>query len=271
LLPLSAHPQRTQLNQVEAETREKHLHPDLPPCGHQYMPSVENPLDQRERPLPRSSLPVDTPVPQPVPYPQRTTLGPTPHRCRLPTDIHAEIRLVHVGHLPRKAKVNLTVVDAGHRRLQVQDEAQFDIGLGVQLVPIVGSAPLLGPVAIPAPPRLRLLSQGLPLLSRVSGDERGVLDHALPDPEVLHVELALQLLPNEPIPTRFGEALPELPDRGVVWQDLWEPKETLEADAIRHLTFQLGIAEAILLLEDEGLHHHHLVHIGASSLGPWLW
>jgi hypothetical protein len=72
--------QRAPLHQVEAETRENHLHPDPLHRRHQHMPSVEHPLDHAERTLPKSPLPVDPPVPEPVPDAQRTTPHSTPHR-----------------------------------------------------------------------------------------------------------------------------------------------------------------------------------------------
>jgi len=95
-------------------------------------------------------------------------------------------------------------MDAGTRRLQVPDESMAGIRLGVQFETEAGRAPLLPPIAVPTPPRLRLLATGLPMFPRVGGDERRVLDHASTDPEALHVQLSLQLSPHQPIPACLG-------------------------------------------------------------------
>ena len=101
-------------------------------------------------------------------------------------------------------------------------------------------------------------------MTRVGGDERRVLSHALPDSEALRVELALQLLPDQPVPARLGEALPEPPHRAVI-RGLREPEETLEAQPVIHLPLQLRVTQPVPCLEDEELHHHHRVCVGASS------
>ena len=207
------------------------------------MPDVEHPLDHGERAFPRRPLPVDTPVPQPIPDAQRVAPCPTPHGGAVAPELHTEVSLVPVHHLPGPTQINPAVVDAGGGRLQVPDEAEVDISLGVQLEPIAGSASLLRPRAVPAPPGLGLLSPRLirGCMTRVGRDERGVLDDALLDAEPLFVELALQLLPDSQVPAGFGEALPELPHRTVVGSLLGEAEEPLVTDAVRHLSLQLGV------------------------------
>ena len=69
------------------------------------------------------------------------------------------------------------------------------------------------------------------------------------------------------VPTGFGEALPEEPDRGGVRYSIGEPEEPVEADAVVGLAFQLGVAEAVPVLEDQHFHHHHRVDVGSASLG----
>ena len=41
----------------------------------------------------------------------------------------------------------------------------------------------------------------------------------------------------------------------------------MEAYAVVGLAFQLGVAEAVPLLEHQHLHHHHRVDVGSASLG----
>lgn len=41
----------------------------------------------------------------------------------------------------------------------------------------------------------------------------------------------------------------------------------METDPVVGLALQLGVTEAIPLLEDEHLHHHHGVIVGSASLG----
>jgi len=168
-LTLRPRSEGAQLEQVEAEAREHHLHVNPGRRGHQQVTRMEHALDHGEGPLHRRPLPVDVPVPQPVQYAQRVASGPTPHRRRDPPGLHAEVRLVQVHHLAGPGQVHPAVVDAGRRRLQVPDEATVDVGLGVQLVPEAGPASLLGPRAVPAPPSLRLVSPGLPRQGRGPG------------------------------------------------------------------------------------------------------
>jgi len=104
-------------------------------------------------------------------------------------------------------------------------------------------------------------------MTRVRRDERCVLDDALLDLEAFLVELALQLLPDSPVHAGFCEALPEEPDSGGVEDRIGEPEEPLEAEAIRHLPFQLGVAEAVPALEHQQFHHHDGVDVGSASLG----
>ena len=77
---LRGHHQSAQLDKVEAEAGEHHLHPYLKQHSHQNVPGVENPFDDGEGPIPGDPPPVDTPVPQPVPDAERTTPHPPPHR-----------------------------------------------------------------------------------------------------------------------------------------------------------------------------------------------
>ncbi len=59
--------------------------------------------------------------------------------------------------------------------------------------------------------------------------------------------------------------LPEEPDRGGVRYHIGESEEQVEAYAVVGLAFQLGVAEAVPLLEDQ--HLHHRVDVGSASLG----
>ena len=158
-------------------------------------------------------------------------------------------------------------MDVGWRRLQVPDEAEVDIRLGVQLEPEAGPASLLSPRSVPAPTGPRLPAPGLPVLPRVRGDERCVLHHALLDLQTLPVELALQLLPDQLVLTRLGEALPEQPDSGGIRYHIGESEEPVEAYAVVGLALQLGVAEAVPGLEDQHLDHGDGVGVGSSSLG----
>jgi len=75
----------------------------------------------------------------------------------------------------------------------------------------------------------------------------------------------LQLSPEEPVPARLGEAFPEQPDCGGVRDGFRVAEEPAEADAVRGLSLQLGVAEAVPCLEDEELHYQHLVHVRPAA------
>jgi len=256
------------MKQFKIETGEHHLHVDPGHRRHQHVACVEHPLQHGEGPLPWSPPPVDAPVPEPVPHAQPVASDPAPHGGVEAPGLDAEVALVTVDHLTLPGQVDLAVVDRGRRRLQVPDEAVVYVGLGVELVAEDGPTLPLGPGAVPAPAGPGPVAPRLPgRLAGVGCDERGVLDDALLHPEALRVQLALQLLPHQPVPAGFGEALPELPHRRVVGQGLREAEEALEADAVGHLALQLRVAEPVPLLEHQKLHHHHLVHVRPASLG----
>lgn len=71
-------------------------------------------------------------------------------------------------------------------------------------------------------------------LAWVGLDEAGVLADALPDPEDLLVQLALQINPDTLILPRLGEALSELPDSCGVGDGLGVPEEPAEAEPVSH-------------------------------------
>jgi len=75
----------------------------------------------------------------------------------------------------------------------------------------------------------------------------------------------LQLSPEEPVPARLGEALLEQPDGGGVRDGFRVAEEPAEADAVRGLSLQLGVAEPVPCLEDEELHYQHLVHVRPAA------
>ena len=142
-----------------------------------------------------------------------------------------------------------------------------DVRLGVELVAIHGAPLPLGPIAVPAPPGPGLLPTGLGASARVGRDEGGVLGDALPHPEASLVQLPLQFLIHQPVPARFGEALPELLLRGVVEDGFRIAQEPPEAEAVSRLPLQLLVREAIPALEHQKLNHHHHIYIRPSPLG----
>ena len=118
---------------------------------------------------------------------------PTPHRSIPAPGLHSEVSLIPVHHLTLPAQVHPAVMDIRRSRLQLPDEAEVDIRLGVQLESIAGPASLLSPAAIPAPPgpgltTPRLIRVGMTGIRR---DERCVLDNAFLDAEALFVQLPL--------------------------------------------------------------------------------
>jgi len=151
------------------------------------------------------------------------------------------------------------------RRLQIPYQAEVRVRLRVKLEAELGAPPPLRPVASLLRRVRACTPRGLQEHPGSGGDEGGVLDHALPHLQPPLVQLTLQLLPDQPVPARLGEALPELPHRRVVRRLLREPEEPLEAKAVVHLPLQLQVAQPVPLLEHEELRHHHLVHVGPAS------
>ena len=231
------------------------------------MASVENPLHHGENSLHRSPPAADALVPEPVPDTQGMTPRPALHGGVVASGLDAEVALVPVRHLPMLGEVDTAVVHRRRGGLQVPDEAPVDVRLHVKLVPEGGPLSPLRPVPVPAPAGPGLLASGLRRLSRVCGDEAGVLGDALPDPQHPLVQLPLQLLPDQPVSPLLGEALPELPHRGVVGDGFRIAQEPPEAEAVSRLPLQLGVAEAVPVLEDQELHHHYLVYVEPVSPG----
>ena len=111
--------------------------------GHQNVPGVEHALDHGEGPLHRRPSPVDAPVPEAAPDSQMVAPGGPPHRRRVTPSLHAEVRLVQVRHLPVPGEDHPAVVHRGRSSIEVPDEAEVRIRLGVELVAEAGPAPLL--------------------------------------------------------------------------------------------------------------------------------
>lgn len=65
----------------------------------------------------------------------------------------------------------------------------------------------------------------------------------------------------------FGEALPETPHGRLVRDGFRVPEEPSEAYPVRGLPLQLGVAEPVLGLQHQQLHHHRLVGVGSASPG----
>ena len=207
------------------------------------MPSVEHPLDHRERAFPRSPFPVNAFVPQFAPDAQGTAPHTPPHRSAVAPGLHAEVSLVPVHHLPLPAQIHLAIVHRGSSRLQIPDEALVDIRLDVELEPESGLGALLRPRSIPATAGPGLLSARFVSLGMtgIRRDERCVLDDALLDAEALPVQLALQLSPHGFVSAGFGESLPEQPDSGGVGDHIGEAEEPAEAEAVVGLPLQLRV------------------------------
>ena len=235
--------------------------------GHQDVACVEHPFEDCEGALPGSPPPGYAPVPEPVPDAEGVASGGPLHGGVVAPGLDSEVALVAVGDLPGPGEVDAAVVDRGRRHLQVSDETPVGVGLGVELVAEDGSLPPLRPCAIPAPAGPGVLPAGLSGWSGVCGDEGGVLDDPLPDPQPLPVHLALELLPQLPVLPCGREHLPEVPDGGVVGRGVEEAEEPLEAEAVGDLPLQLGVGEAVPVLEDEELHHQNLVQVGEAALG----
>jgi len=100
-------------------------------------------------------------IPELVPDAQRVASRRPLHRPIVATR-HSNVEpVIPVHHLPGPGQVYLAVVEAGRGGLQAPYESVVGVRLGVQLVPEEGLGSLLGPRAVPAPPRLGLLSSGL--------------------------------------------------------------------------------------------------------------
>ena len=250
-LPDSA--DRKHLKQIKAETQEHHLHPHTRKRSHQHAARVKHPFNDGERPLNPAPLEVDPPVTQLLSIIQMMTPDASPYRRVEAYRLHPEV-------------ARATVVNRRRSHLHHPDEAEVGIRLHMQLKPEHRSFPHR-PVAVHRSPRQSLISTRLTRWPRVRLDEAGVLGDALPHFKPFLVELPLQLRRHQAVRLRCGEAFAKLSDCRVVRRLLEEAEEVLEVDAHGGLPFQFHVAEAVPLLDDEKLHHHHLIGVGSTASG----
>ena len=81
-------------------------------------------------------------------------------------------------------------------------------------------------------------------MARACGDKSRFLDDSLLHFESQRIKLPLQFHPDRSIFTGLRKPLPELPDRLVIRDDLWEAEELPERDPIGNLSLQFSDRKA---------------------------